>query len=280
LDPLHAFPALPAGLRVLDAFVCDGPGFNGTAGVDDYMNAGGFSGRLTPGIPNLCTATPEVLRTLPHWHRLVHETLSASAAPRVGMAEATVHYRERFNGKDPTDPESTGIPNGADYGASRRSDMGDLRGERGLASPGELMLLNKAGGSALGAVGGTLSASAWKVGFAADPVAFGGFSARISTDVFDPLIGGMPQPDEVAGDIEESNLLFSGVSNMVTTRSDVFTVYFKVRSFRQNPLNGVWDATDSKYIVDDSRYVMLVDRSQVNRPTDKPRILYLERLPK
>ncbi len=116
--------------------------------------------------------------------------------------------------------------------------------------------------------------------FAADPVAFGGRSARISTDAFDPLIGGVRQPDEVAGDIEESNLLFSGVSNIVTTRSDVFTVYFKVRSFRQNPITGFWDATDRKYILDDSRYVMLVDRSQVNRPTDKPRILYLERLPK
>ena len=76
-------------------------------------------------------------------------------------------------------------------------------------------------------------------------------------------------------------------SNLVTTRSDVFTVYFRVRSFRQNPAGiradgttgAVWDATDSEYIVDDSRYVMLVDRSEVNRPSDKPKILYLEKLP-
>ena len=40
----------------------------------------------------------------------------------------------------------------------------------------------------------------------------------------------------------------------------------------------IWDATDPEYIVDDSRYVMLVDRSEVNRPSDKPRILYLEKL--
>ena len=86
--------------------------------------------------------------------------------------------------------------------------------------------------------------------------------------------------DAFAGDLEERNLLFAGISNLITTRSDVFTVYFKIRSFRQNPITGVWDATDREYIVDDSRYVMLVDRSQVNRPTDKPRILYLERLPK
>ena len=33
-------------------------------------------------------------------------------------------------------------------------------------------------------------------------------------------------------------------------------------------------------IVDESRYVMLVDRSEVDHPSDKPRILYLEKLPK
>ncbi len=82
-------------------------------------------------------------------------------------------------------------------------------------------------------------------------------------------------------------MLFAGGSNIVTTRRDVFTVYFRIRSFKQTPegiLPGgyqgpVWDATNPDYIVDDSRYVMLVDRSQVNSPTDKPKILYLEKLP-
>ena len=59
------------------------------------------------------------------------------------------------------------------------------------------------------------------------------------------------------------------------------------RSFKQNPdgflppdyVGPVWDATDPEFIVDDSRYVMLVDRSRVNSPGDKPKILYLEKLP-
>ena len=105
-------------------------------------------------------------------------------------------------------------------------------------------------------------------------------STQISTDVndvFDPM-GDVP--DRVAQDVEEQNLLFAGISNLITTRSDMFTVYFKIRSFRQNRVTGIWDATDPEYIVDDSRYVMLVDRSEVNRPTDKPKILYLEKLPK
>ncbi len=60
----------------------------------------------------------------------------------------------------------------------------------------------------------------------------------------------------------------------------MFTVYFRIRSFRQNPTTGFWNATDPEFIVDDSRYVMLVDRSEVDHPNDKPKILYLERVPK
>jgi hypothetical protein len=85
--------------------------------------------------------------------------------------------------------------------------------------------------------------------------------------------------DGVSGDFEEMNLLQSGISNLIGTTSDMFTVHFRIRTFKRNPVTGVWDATDLDYIVDDSRYVMLVDRSNVNSPSDKPRILYFEKLP-
>ena len=108
-----------------------------------------------------------------------------------------------------------------------------------------------------------------------------GAPARLSSDVnhvYD-VSSDAADVDEVAGDVEEENLLFAGMSNLITTRSDMFTVYFRVRSFRQNPTTLVWNAMDPEYILDDSRYVMLVDRSGVNSPGDKPKILYLEKLP-
>ncbi|MEC8818299.1 MAG: hypothetical protein VXX30_04370, partial [Planctomycetota bacterium] len=80
-------------------------------------------------------------------------------------------------------------------------------------------------------------------------------------------------PDMVGGDAEEANLLFSGIANMLTTRSDVFTVYFTVRSFKQDPATGYWDATDKEMVIDESRYVMVIDRSTVEGPTDQPRVL-------
>ena len=84
--------------------------------------------------------------------------------------------------------------------------------------------------------------------------------------------------DRTAGDAEEANLLFSGISNMITTRSDVFTVHLRVRTIRRNPDTGIWDGTDRDSIVDDSRYVMVVDRSEVNSPDQTAKILLLEKV--
>jgi hypothetical protein len=95
------------------------------------------------------------------------------------------------------------------------------------------------------------------------------------TNVIEPFVA---QADHAAGDAEETNLLLTGIANLVTTRSDVFTIYLRVRAFTQNPVTGVWDATDRENVIEDTRYVMLVDRSQVNRPGDAPRILYIERV--
>ena len=81
------------------------------------------------------------------------------------------------------------------------------------------------------------------------------------------------EPDGVAGDSEERNMLFKGISNMVSTRSDVFTAYFRVRTVRQGA-DGRWNAMDPESILSDTRYVMCIDRTKVNRPTDKPRIVY------
>ena len=90
-------------------------------------------------------------------------------------------------------------------------------------------------------------------------------------------IGNAPKkvfrPDNVGGDAEEAALLFSGIANMLTTRSDVFTVYFKVRTFSQDPTTGLWDATDKDRIIDESRYMMVIDRSSVSTPSDEPKIL-------
>jgi hypothetical protein len=359
IDPRHAIPDLPAGVRLLDAFVCDGigvepvPDLNGNGTFEqfeiDYRNALVFSnarnyeGTGTPGMININTAPPEVMRALPHWYRLVHETggqlidpvanpyFNAAGQPLVTdgseplarlprsmVADGTVQYRERFNAGAglPTVPV-TGVLGGANYEDRPALAGGTLRGDRGIASIGEPLLLGRSGIATFGYV--DLPAGApqdrvfnqyWRIDMGVEPAPLANppvpakpfwtgstsadeqVSMRLSTDRVDefdwensdvfvdpPVV--RKRPDTTAGDVEEANMLFAGASNIITTRSDTFTVYFRIRSFRQNTSVSppVWDATNKDYIVDDSRYVMLVDRSTVNRPTDKPKILYLEKLP-
>ncbi|UCD74008.1 MAG: hypothetical protein JSV91_09465, partial [Phycisphaerales bacterium] len=297
--PLHAVPDLPAGLRVFDAFVCDGYGYNVNP-VGEMLNAAGFSRRGTVGLVNLNTAPPEVMRALPHWYKMVHEVDAPDFNPRVALPEAVVQYRERYRNVNDfgLGYEDTVLPiyNAPDY----HSRGTERRGDRGLASIGELLLVTQDSlfdiptGTGLGPGGAAeyLLRESWRLRSASqDPFGYVARglpleSTRISTDLqgmFDSYPPNPPDgprvPDETAGDLEEYNLLFSGASNLVTTRSDVFTIYFKIRSFRQNPNTGIWDATDPEYIVDESRWVMQVDRSEVNQPSDKPKILFLEKLP-
>ena len=280
----RSVPTLPAGLRVLDAFVCDGEGINITAPLaGPYRNAMGFLGVSTPGLINVNTAPIEVMRTLPFMYRLVHEIKAPIFNPRTRVAESIAYYRDRANRNNATSPLDQ-LPS---YG-DRDDLVTDMRNDRGIASLGELLLLNQL--PDVNPVGSPAYASSWRVTYAAEdpyrpeppPANYQVESTQVSTDVipiFDSGSGNLDD-DNVAGDAEEARMLFAGMSNMITTRSDSFTVYMKVRSFRQNPVTGAWDATDPKQIVDDSRYVMLVDRGNVNFPSDKPQILYMEKLPK
>jgi hypothetical protein len=177
-----------------------------------------------------------------------------------------------------------------------------MRSEQGFASLGELMLLRRTPDPSV--VAPHLAASYSVQWLGLDPYnnldgdfneydrgyAWGtdrtvGRPRQLPEDIFlavtPPALQNVPfkLQDEPLGDAEDLNLLFKGISNLVTTRSDVFTVYLRVRQVRQNPVTGVWDGTNPEFIVDDSRYVMGVDRSQVNSPSDQPRILYFQKCP-
>lgn len=316
-DQLVSVPNQPAGARVMDLFVCDGYGANLPGDVDgngtpnqpmDYefarfSNANDFTGRAVHGLISLNAAPPEVMRALPHWSRLIYESGHWS---RCLLPEAVVQYRERFDDdiankryvwRTPVDSNGNGIfdlnepfDSGPDYSDRDAivANIDDMRTDRGFASVGELLMLNLPGSAP-----DPVDANKWSINYAGlNPYArltnnpnLNRASVRLSTDVVEDyrrdVTGDNPNQywDEVAGDAEERNMLFAGVSSLVTTRTDTFTIYFRLRAFKQNPVSGRWDATDPEYIVDDSRYVMLIDRSNVNEPGDKPKILYFEKLP-
>lgn len=329
---------LPLGIGFLDGLTIDGSGRNSfdrdmtgsiepVAGNNLFTDtalaetrrfglAGGFSGRATAGMININTALPEVMQAMPMLTRT--SKTQAGSAPYSHFVDMIRSYRDRSLFGAPT-PFGTGLlPTYADRGltANQITTAGlgttlpanmprffpTMRSDRGFASIGELLLLNRQPDSA---VPPGLAASYTSRWLAYDPyadLAQGSFGDYVvgyswSTDRTNPrprqlpadiLSAITPDPDPVIpykahdeplGDAEDMTLLFKGISNIVTTRSDVFTVYLRVRQVKQNDQNGQWDGTNRDLVVDDARYVMCVDRSNCNAPDDQPRIVYFQKCP-
>jgi hypothetical protein len=96
---------------------------------------------------------------------------------------------------------------------------------------------------------------------------------------------------EPADDHEERLALFKAISNIATTRSDVFIAWFTIRgydpaSIEAIPIEDTDDPTQAMELGDpsfspayESRWIAVYDRSNVRRPTDRPRVLLFSRLP-
>jgi hypothetical protein len=70
--------------------------------------------------------------------------------------------------------------------------------------------------------------------------------------------------DGVTNDFEERDVIFARISNLITVRSDVFTAYILVRIGVDGPQR---------------RVMAIFDRSQVNSPGDRVKILALHPVP-
>ncbi|NLH43916.1 MAG: hypothetical protein GX448_18920 [Planctomycetes bacterium] len=71
-------------------------------------------------------------------------------------------------------------------------------------------------------------------------------------------------PDTALNDLEERDLLFTRLSDLVTVRSDVFTAYILIRIGESGP---------------QKRLIAIFDRSRVNSPGDKVRLVALHPVP-
>jgi len=88
---------------------------------------------------------------------------------------------------------------------------------------------------------------------------------RLGTDGLDNLYSDIPRgpdltQDTARDDFEERDVIFSRISNLVTVRSDVFTAYILVRIGVDGPQR---------------RVIAILDRSQVNSPNDRVKIVAL-----
>ncbi len=111
-----------------------------------------------------------------------------------------------------------------------------------------------------------------------DVPSLGPIDMRASADIsFDPI-----------DDPEERLTIFRAMSNIVSTRSDVFTAWFVIRGYdperiettRLNQFGGNEEvAFNSIRPTFEQRWLVVFDRSNVSRPADRPHVLLLVQLP-
>ncbi len=83
--------------------------------------------------------------------------------------------------------------------------------------------------------------------------------------------------NELPGGYQEKLAIVNALTSTVSVRSDVFTVYFVIHGYNPDDC----DVEPGQPLVPSvaKRFVMVVDRSSVLSPTDKPRILMLKEVP-
>lgn len=83
--------------------------------------------------------------------------------------------------------------------------------------------------------------------------------------------------DQIADDYDEKLSIANAVLNLITVRSDVFCVWFIIHGYTPEDVQ-----VEDGFPMTPSlarRYVMVVDRSNVDSPTKKPRIVMLKEVP-
>lgn len=250
--------SIPLALRVFDCFW-----------------PSGLNQKLAQGRININNAPDEVLRTLP----LVHPEFEVGVgsyplAATPDRLDAMLQYR---------DPQLNTAFKAA-IGTPVRPEIAGRR-PAGFVSTGELAILDT-----LDWTTGTPESPTTRWLEAADPVKGANDEPPLEfvtgdTYYIDPSFNPI-------NDVEERLALYRAVSNIVTTRSDVFIAWFVLRGYdpaviERIPISGAGQQARLSAMNDDnfrpayeSRWLVVFDRSNVRRPTDRPTVLLKVELPR
>lgn len=84
--------------------------------------------------------------------------------------------------------------------------------------------------------------------------------------------------DGIADDFDEQLALFNGVSNTVSVRSDVYAIWFVLHGYAREDVEGL-TPNDPLTPSVARRYLIVLDRSNIRRAGDRPKVLLFEELP-
>jgi hypothetical protein len=101
-------------------------------------------------------------------------------------------------------------------------------------------------------------------------------NATVVPQIFDGT--GLNSVGNTVDDYAEQLALASGVLNMVSVRSDYYAVWFVIQGYRESDVANL-RPEDPLVPTLQKRFMMVVDRSNVIEPGDKPRIVLLKEVP-
>jgi len=307
-DPIADLPdalAVPLALRVFDAF---------EVLADNLAN----NNALVEGRININTAPKRVLATLPlvlpvdyTTNAIATNLTNLTTVNAYARLNAILQYRDQLGtnwnsttnqiGWDDADTTAQSVPSQLTglaglrnryIGSAAQAAVADVneshRYSRGFSSAGELAIL---GAWTTGANSPQPTATAGQAGFL--ELAIGGSDNSLNANQRNALDVRRPESGfafdgsnfEGADDVEERLALYRAVSNLTSSRSDVYHVWYIARAYSPAAIESV--EIDPMLTTDDQRAELLndlpiayqergfvvLDRSNVRRPTDRPRVL-------
>jgi hypothetical protein len=99
---------------------------------------------------------------------------------------------------------------------------------------------------------------------------------RLGAELESTLRGSVP--DDAANEFDERLAIANSVFNLASVSSDFYAVWFVVHGYRREDVEGLSE-TEPMTPSLARRYVMVVDRSNVTRENERPRILLFRELP-
>ncbi|MFG0274252.1 MAG: hypothetical protein ACF8QF_04260, partial [Phycisphaerales bacterium] len=281
--------------------------------VVDAFETLGSLGSVAQGRININTAPDRVLRVLPLMDPRDESTNYSNGASVAGYtfqpsrSETRIEMLADYRSMAPLRLASMVSPGSVATLNQQPEVITALRGLRapdtvtvapavGITSLGELALMHE-----WATTGGVPSTNLARSGFAelaADSAAQPGptLGAAGAEAALDPRV---TVTDEVSGadydgldDIEERLAIFRAVSQVASNRSDVYIAWFIIRGYEPATIESI-EITGADIGSDDlragllnqlqpaheSRWLAVLDRSKVRRPTDRPEIVLLVELP-
>ncbi|MFO0836731.1 MAG: hypothetical protein U0638_17345 [Phycisphaerales bacterium] len=237
---------------------------------------------------NVNTASRTVLRSVgvlsPHPSSGEWWWTGSNLDQRSDIATTLVAYRDKLiawpRDSSPT-PNGTGIdfrdndgnrvpPDAFDKLNGRYNAVGAeaIREAPGFATVGELMLARSLDPSQ------PLDKNPWRN--SPNNIDFMGYNKAI--DFHEGVSAGTDPSTKAKDSFEERLQVAASAASALTTRSDFFAVWFIVRGYRESDVKGLTN-TDPMVPSVQRRFVMVVDRSNVVKYGQKPRILLLKEVP-